>query len=414
MVNARDSAAVLRRALELGLRQVWIGPHTARQLGAEPAGWIAAALRGGWLVGPAGDRGAWFELYREGGTERLEFAFPGQDERNPFRTASSPAELLEALELYASHLRLRYRWSPGASGLALMRAVHSGHGGTQLDKDPKLPPPALQPPAGTAESALGELPASGWIHAYDLNAQYLAACSSLELGFGDVAHERPNTAAPAPERLGPGYYRAAIEPPDELVLPFKTGAGAYHWYPAPALELARELRLEVRILEAYTYAESHRWLAPWYERLRDTRAALAAAEGPAALLALGAVKATYTWSLGRLAGGWLEPGDATFRPDWRHAIIARARANMHRHLVRVYRTSRAVPVGRNADAVLYASDLADPIAAAAQLGLELSAQLGKWKPAGSLSASDARKAAAGHKSPLRRLRGVLDALEPLQ
>lgn len=420
LVPARDLAAVARRALAESIRQVWVGPHMVRQLGlpeqlerntnppAHP--WLGAAVRDGWEAAPAG-LAPWIELRREGA--RLELVFPGWDpDGNPFAAATTPQVLLEALGLYANQLRLRYRWSPGASGLALMRAVHSGPGAIPLPLVGTPAPPAVDGYDSASSGAwLGELPKVGWLHAFDLNGMFLAACSSAELGFGDATHDR------APARIGnltdsvtgAGYFLATVRPPRKLPaweLPFKYGRP--HWYTAPGLAFLLELGCAARIAESWIYPEARRWLEPWYARLRDARAALGAEEGPAAALALGAVKRTYAAALGRLAGRWLDVGDASFRPDWRHVVIDRARANMHRHLLKAARP----PLALSADLAIWASDQEGPAAAAADLGLEVSAQLGKWKHEGAITAAQA--AAVTGKvggSRLRRLRALVDALE---
>lgn len=418
---ARDLAGLARRALAESIRQIWVGPHMIRQLGlpeglernTNPAAhpWLGAAVRDGWEASPTG-LAPWIELRREGA--RLELVFPSWDpDGNPFAPAGSAQILLEALGLYANHLRLRYRWSPGASGLALMRAVHSGPGAIPLPTVGTPAPPAVDGyDSATSGAWLGELPKEGWLHAFDLNGMFLAACSSAELGFGDAEH----TVAPARAGIHPaeiagraGYFLANVHAPRKAPaweLPFKYGRP--HWYTAPGLAFLLELGVTARISEAWVYPEARRWLEPWYARLRDARAALGAEEGPAAALALAAVKRTYAAALGRLAGRWLDVGDASFRPDWRHVVIDRARANMHRHLLRANRP----PLALSADLAVWASDHDSPAAAAADLGLEVSGQLGKWKHEGAITAAQAA-AITGRVggSRLRRLRALVDALE---
>jgi hypothetical protein len=363
--------------------------------------WAAAAVRDGWGWNTASSAG-WVELIRNyaedpNGDVRLELVTPSAGDQNPFGAAQTAGELLEALELYAAALRLRYRWSPGATGLALMRAVHSGPGGVKLPELAQVAPVALAPAEFLAPAQGLTKPrraAAGWLHAFDVNAMFLAACSSIELGFGAPVTSRdigPATLPPAAPgadwKPAPGYYLATVTktPP---AWPFSHGTRR-RWYPAPALAYAAEVGAKARIYQVWAYPERHRWLEPWYERLRDARAALAAETGPAGLIARAALKRTYAAALGRLAGSWLEVGDATFRPDWRHAVIARAFANLHRHLAHVAAHSGAWPIAQDLDLVIYASDLADPVQAAAELGLELSPALGKWKVAGTMPAPGA-------------------------
>jgi hypothetical protein len=406
-----DSAAVVRLAGAMGVRQIWVGPKMAERIG--PWGpWLQAARADGWEL-VSGQSSGWLELRR--GEAHVEIALPGG---HPFESAPNGVELLKALDLLAGALRLRYRYSPGATGLALMRAVHSGPGGIPLPETGTPAPPALEPADWlTAGSWLvDELPDSRWIHAYDVNGMYLAACSSIELGFGVPVHRRSSDGLAADAllpRIGglriPGFYRASVRlarrlPLGHTPLPFVVD-GRRHWYPGPALELLEEIGARVSVSEAWVYPERHRWLEPWYVRLRDARAALAGEE-PAATLAREAVKRVYTASLGRLAGSWMAVGDAAFRPDWRAAVMARAGANLVRHVAKVQAHSGALPLGQDADLLLYASELEDPLEAAAALGLELSPQLGKFKPAGSCTGEEARAGAAVMRPGLE-VRGVL-------
>lgn len=386
---AHQLAVVLERAAQLDLRQLWIGPETVAQLqlaeGRHP--WLGEAIRAGWSTKAKGLE-PWVELARE--QAHVELVFPSWDDRNPFR-ATSAGQLLEALDLYAGALRLRYRWTPGNSGVALMRAVHTGPTAVELPETAKPAPPALEPADWLRGSWLDEqLPDLGWLHAYDVNGMFLAACSSVELGFGEPVHHKRYLAG-LPTKA-PGFFRASVRPPQRRAfhssLPFVVD-GKRHWYPGPVLDLLHEGGARITITEAWTYPERHRWLAPWYERLRDARTALLAQGGPAAAVALDAVKRTYTAALGRLAASWMQPGDAAFRPDWRLAVIARAFANMQRHLAKVHAHSGVVPLARDADLVVYACTIEAPELAADQLGLELhETQLGKWKHAGTIPADE--------------------------
>ncbi len=418
--DVRDVAQVLTAALELEVRQLWIGPSTAAYLGLPatfeaahgpeghrrgiPSPWLAPVLAD-WPASttPAG-LAPWVSL---GTPSRwVDLVLPAWDDASPWRGATTNGELLEALELYAQLVGIRWRRGGGASGLALMRHVHAGPGGVRLP-EAHLAPPALEAGSQARGSWIAaKLPATGHLHAFDVNGMYLAACSSAELGFG-----RPEVVdAPGEGLGGAGYWQArALERRRaRLPEPFKTGG--VRWYTAPAMQLLAQLGGRLPVAKAWVYPESRRWLEPWYARLRDARTALLALNTPAGVLALAAVKQTYAVALGRLAGSWLEPGDPTFRPDWRHVVMDRARANMHRHLVRVRDHAGAVPVALDADLAVYHSKLADPEAAAAELGLELDlVQLGKWKPAGSAPAAAAR-AAIGARKGLGAQRALLEAL----
>jgi hypothetical protein len=408
-VNPTDSAQVLERAARLGLRQVWVGPTMAANLDfptkfsvprnvreafkwGQVHPWPDRAMAYGWVPStePAG-LAPWMGMSRAG--EWVDLVIPGWGDDNPFKGARSPGQLLEALALFAKALGLRYRRSPGATGLALMRAVHDGPGGVKLP-EAHVAPPGLQGIDSWAPDSwvAPELPTTGFLHAWDVNGMFLAACSSVELGAGVPEHlGGPGRAGrPVFDAGRPGYWRASIKSPLGLAVPFLVD-GKLHWYPTPAVELAVELGLTVQLREAWVYPERHRWLEPWYAVLRDAREEFTRNPAPAAKLALAGIKAVYTRSLGRLAGGWLQAGDDTFRPDWRDAVIARARANMHRHLVRVHAANGAAPVALQADTVVFHSTLADHAQAARALGLQVAPQLGKWKYAGSAPVGKVKK-----------------------
>lgn len=414
--DTHDAVKVLRAAVELGAKQLWIGPATAAYLGlpeffvvptsAEPHRygiphpWLAPALQ----TWPASTSNAGLAPWLVLGTpdRYLDVVLPSWDHSSPWRAAGTAGELLQALELYAELVGIRWRRGAGSTGLALMRHVHSGPGAVKLP-EPHLAPPALEVGSQARGSWIApRLPAGGYLQAYDVNGMYLAACSSAELGFGEPVH----LEAPGNGIGGAGYWLATVATPTKQgALPFKAD-GTPRWYTAPAMQLLEEFHAQARVAGAWMYPESRRWLEPWYARLRDARTALLAANTPAALLALAALKQTYAFTLGRLAGSWLGEGDPTFRPDWRHVVMDRARANMHRHLSRV----KATPVALDADLVVYPSKIADPAGAAAELGLELDLQqVGKWKPAGSCSAKDARAAIAGKKGTAAQ-RALLEVL----
>lgn len=425
-LDAHDVSQVLNAALELDVRQLWIGPTTAAYLGLpdrfEVPDGTAAPHRYGiphlWLAPafatwPASTTPAGLAPWASLGTPSrwVDFVLPAWDAASPWRAPGSAGELLEGLELYARHVGIRFRRTAGATGLALMREVHSGPGAVKLPSSVQLPPPALEGGSQARGSWIApRLPATGYLHAYDVNGMFLAACSSAELGFGEPTHH----VGQGGNGLAPGYWRAAHTGarfsgpgrPAGLAPPFR----AEGWFTSPAIALLQELGARISPTELWVYPESHRWLEPWYARLRDARAALLALNTPAGALALAALKQTYAVTLGRMAGSWLEEGDPTFRPDWRQIVMDRARANMHRHLVKAYDHSRAKPIAGDADLVVYASKTPDAAAAGAEIGLELDTErLGKWKPAGSCTAQEGRAAIVGRKG-IGAQRALLEVL----
>ncbi|MFF8842122.1 telomere-associated protein Tap [Streptomyces sp. NPDC015127] len=208
----------------------------------------------------------------------------------------------------------------------------------------------------------------------DVNTAFLAAANRLLVGLGEAVHVR----APAFDKAVPGSWLvdlSGIEIDPRLPNPFTPHGGRPEgpaWYATPTVAYARELvdtyRLPVTIapVEAWVRTESGPYLDPWYKRLSEAYKAtmadlgveaglgeaefLAAMEShrhqdPALAAVLTAIKATVKGGIGKLRerpqGTSYRPGERwpalsrpTWRPDIRAAVIATARVNMHRKLLR--------------------------------------------------------------------------------
>ena len=118
-------------------------------------------------------------------------------------------------------------------------------------------------------------------------------------------------------------------------------------------------------------------------------------------MALALVKRTYTIGLGYLAGHFHAAGDELHRPDWRHAVIARARANLYRRILKLAPELR--PLAVDVDCLYIAADVPPE-----ELGLPLGPGLGAFKLAGSAPFADAAQALEARR-PLLELRRVTHA-----
>lgn len=328
---APTAAALLEEADGRGLRRLWLHSSLAGAVNLRHAPGWDAQLRAGRLH-------AWRLERRAGDRPAIDLFDVTECGRTRGLASAAPAELLGALALLEETFGRPYGPSPEATASRLLVSLHAGPRAKPLQAV-HMPPPALEP--RTEADWLWEAPrrpSGRVVVALDVNAAYLAAASSLRTGVGAVGHER----APDLTTLRPGYYFATITPPSGLRLPSPFPAGEA-WVATPTLQLARDVGADVRVTEAWTWREHARPLEPWYRVLRDARAQLgekrAGAYPPdeAARLALGVVKLMY----GPLLGGrvaserWDRTDDPLFRPDWRHAVIATARANLFRHLLRL-------------------------------------------------------------------------------
>lgn len=338
-------------------------------------------------------------IARDAAGVRLDVALPGYDAGSPFAAARDAGELRAAATAFAGAVGISYRHTPGSTGAALLRAVHSGPGGRRLEPPGAMPGPAATP--GTERDfAWWRPPNAGerampFVHAYDVNGNYLAACSSIELGVGEVEEHGDGRPLALDGRL-PGYWLCHLRPgdpgmPDPLD-PAGRGDGGPVWLTTPSAVLAVELDRLERVERAHVWPARSRVLAPWYERLRDARVDLTvrgagARPGPATAIALAAVKLTTNLTIGQLAAHFRAEGDELRRPDWRHHVIARARANLYRHLAAAARpANRRRPIAVDVDTAYYPSDDPDP---GADPPVPVNPGLGRFKIAGTFPMADA-------------------------
>jgi hypothetical protein len=142
----------------------------------------------------------------------------------------------------------------------------------------------------------------------------------------------------------------------------------------------------VDVAEAWCWPDQTRYLRPVGERLRDARMALIDDSSPSAQLALAAVKDLYRRGTGRLAMEDRSRNSGWPRPDWRLAIIAQARVNLHRTI-----TSKlaAAPFAVLVDGLCFASDVSDPTVFAEEIGLPVGPRLGQFSYEGTIAMTPA-------------------------
>ncbi|MEU9331231.1 helix-turn-helix domain-containing protein [Streptomyces canus] len=229
----------------------------------------------------------------------------------------------------------------------------------------------------------------------DVNMAFAAAANRLTVGLSAPVHVH----RPAFDAKLPGSWLvdlSHIRLDERLPSPFTphgerpTGPA---WYATPTVAYAVELGHPVTPLEAYLRYEHGPYLDAWYTRLRDayitTMADLGVTPGmpeeqflaamaihqqtdPVLAAVLSAVKASVKGSIGKLrerarSGGW-RPGEVwpalarpTWRPDIRAAVIASARTNMHRKMLKLAHHADLYPVAILSDCAVYASDGPSPL-----------------------------------------------------
>lgn len=415
------------------LTQLWVCPplHIARDAEAieraRADGWQVhiSPPRDGELAAPSDDPARaddWLIAFRPGEWTPAGYSlvFPALDPRRIWSAALSDAQTLQAaLAKFGRAVGIPYYRTPQTTGGRLLRALHSGPHATALETatsgKAELPPPAQRDNGAEIQDApimwrravtADELEQNRHLLTFDMNAQFLRATNGLPVGFGAVTHLAGATAQgyvatawnagmpKAPRLIAPGYYRIwalhgspTSGPFARLGIPhplYRAGLEPRAftppgvWVNAPTLRLLLELRVTFACSEAYVWRESHRFFDPWYKRLAAARVALMQDDTEAGRLALDVVKQVYARTVGALATEKRPDTDALKRPDWRHAVIAEARALHYRAMLRCLDCG-AAPVYMTEDTLGYLSPTPDVAEAAARLDLRVSATAGHYK-----------------------------------
>lgn len=221
----------------------------------------------------------------------------------------------------------------------------------------------------------------------DVNAQYLAAARSAELGDGEPAELGPvGPAEHAALFKRPGYVQLATKP-DLEHLP-ATGRLAYArvdagwWLPTPTaryLQHDHGVTLDVTAAWIWPAGQHGRRLSVWSSLFADARAALTAARDagdPAAAMALTVLKSVYATFLGGMTRSEQHNDRGTLRPDWHDQYVTQASVNALRALDKVRNTTGDTPIGIMKDSAWFVTDPA--VAPLAPDGLTISDQPGKW------------------------------------
>ncbi|MEW2345348.1 telomere-associated protein Tap [Streptomyces griseoaurantiacus] len=228
----------------------------------------------------------------------------------------------------------------------------------------------------------------------DVNMAFAAAVNRLTVGLGAPVH----ASRPRFDKKAPGSWLVDLSHIDfdtRLPNPFTPHGlrpDGPAWYATPTVAYATELGYDITPLEAWLRPESGPYLDGWYIRLRDAYLAimerlgvtagmnetdfLAAMEhhkdaDPAQAAVLSAIKATVKGGIGKLRerpqGAGYRPGERwpalerpTWRPDIRAAVIAAARVNMHRKMLKLAATG-LFPIAVLSDCAVYLSDGPTPL-----------------------------------------------------
>ena len=375
------------------ITQLWLHLDYAKLLVAD-ALTDETGLPDGWVFGShkKRKRPSWLRIKRD--KQEVFIVLPHHDGIE----TDNAIETIGAVKRFHELTGFWYRLHPTVVFNAMLRVLHRHKHGLNMKGDT---PPAELPDVMRTETvselwmralSAKEL-ASKYIHSFDKNGQYLAAMSSLHVGFGRMEYRSEADPESDFNPTVAGYWNARVTTPQTWpdCLPFlhevRKDADGYAWYVTPVLKyaLANGARVEVR--EAWVFPDKHQPFTTLQKRLRDARLVLEEApKGSADKAADQMIKSVYSRGIGNLDKHdrrEMEEIIDLHRPDWRQFIIAEARMNLMRNL----RKYDLQPFAIIKDEIYLVSDSDDPVVAANGLPLDPK-RLGCWKHTGCIRLSE--------------------------
>lgn len=343
------------------------GPDDSTTVGlddARAAGWMAGKVH------------AWTPFYGEGRPRIIvgQTGWPNFD-RSPLVNPKASIDTVYRAAMWQELTGVAWQGTPGVAGNQLLRATAPKWKVRGSDVGPSYG--YKTGPEGASE--LDWQPEDWsrpqdrrWAHCYDMTRMYLAAAQCCEhLAPWALRHSRSIEFSP---KLA-GWWLVKMGPWAHDRMPAPAGPGGWdepRWVTTPTLVLLTQLMeageefQTFEVLDSYTGA-AKRVLRGWAERLEGAYqgARVVAEDHPDddagrdddARAVMKAVKAAYREAIGM----WNHTDDdgrpsATYRPDWHHAVIAQARANMWRTLWKVGREEGRWPLEIKTDGVWFESD----------------------------------------------------------
>lgn len=373
---------------------------------------VVGAVEDGWTVGRAGSMNAWTRMQHPAHPSAWIVALPWQRISDVALTKDNPEPnvLADRLAQFASLVGVSYRLSSPLTGLDLIdhtRPPRASEDQGITDnrrrrvsvvrgQGAELPPILTNANDAryrnvetdfswwrTWDALLDQEKACQYVHLYDRGKSYLAPWRNVDLGVEGLQHTAGEEARwDGTEK--PGYYLVDAwtwddwSRPDPAAWNSARMAGGRIWVTSITLSMLAAHGVTPKVHEAYTWARTARYLEAAGKSLSD--AVKATNVDPAVL---GTIKTLYTITTGKLGEIDHRDNHHLWRPDWRHHIIARARAGILSTIDDVRQRSGAIPIVVDRDAVGFVSDDPDPISAWPGNPDKLGTSTGAWKPMGS-------------------------------
>lgn len=335
----------------------------------------------------------WAKGAKHYGVKIALLALRRDDTDGVFQDNPAPATIAARFQRLADH-NIPFAVSAKTTGFQLMEAtVHVKDRDLRetfmtATQEPVLPAtvPALEDDFNWTRTPTNEETGQGFVHAYDRNGSYLAGVSGTYFGSGNPTHFANGHEFVKNKQ---GYYRVQLPPAEDLDPRMPSPFGHHNderlgrdaWIAAPTLEIANEIGLDLEVHEAYIWETSHRSLDAWAKTLDTARTTLDTAN-PDDRAARSIIKAIYVRAIGSIGSVDYHSGRRGFAPERRHAIQARARANMIRRIVKIGNATDTWPIAVHKDTLLYTSNNADATGAWPGAIEDLGKGLGKYKHEG--------------------------------
>ena len=296
---------------------------------------------------------AWFTLTR--GSDRMRAGVLGEvDLANDPLIGPDLAATTRRHQRFGDLLGVPFYADGGATGALLLDATVNTKGAPVLRAwhDQKAPRAAEGPWPGPW-TPRGEYQPGVQL---DKNAHFLCAANSAVLPMDGLRPLKADFYEEVAE-FWTGLWEIKVPDNPELRLPHPVAGGArpgsWRWVAQPTLDLLAELGMRIEIRGAWVCPRerARRVMVPWYEKLRDARAATAG-DDPDSKAVRQAVKDTYSRGIAcmdRESRRW-------FRPDWRAFLYAQARTCLYRSMLKAGRTEDRWPAETRTDMVVYEGD----------------------------------------------------------
>lgn len=369
---------VLGLCLAQKIETLWIMPgcETSKQAKENPDAFTTPPDGWGMSV-PSRNQGAVMsmKLWQKNGPEKTRrVVFTQHSYRWELGKVEDPMELLHTLVQMHVKLGQPIELTPGGTGRALMASSCEQAWLKEADLSP-VPRVKAQVTTYKRPFTEQEKQITGYLHIFDKNGDYLAACTGVELGVGSPYHLDAKDFPPGLYReRQAGLWRLSVVGGP---IPYRDG-----WYWTPTVHRMIRRGAVVEFHEAWLWKEHHPVLKPWAYRLWDVISTLTRGS-----LAREMSKRFYTQGLGwlslpedkshyRKSQPDVTEGKSFDRWDWHESVIAHSQMVIDMKLLG-FEQKGITHIWQNRDEIGFITPDPDPTTAVP--GLSLSQGLGGFK-----------------------------------